>query len=216
MKMEYIHPLPVRIWHWANMVCFVVLILTGLQIRYVGSVDIINFRAAVLTHNFTGFALGAIYLVWLVFYVVSDKKKAYHPILNPMQYFRETIAQVRYYGYGIFRGDPDPFHVNPYHKFNPLQLLTYQVIMLIMLPLQFYTGLMLWDVQTFAGPIAALGGIRVVDTVHVLIFIFFVGYILTHPYLVTIGRTPTEHIRSMVTGYEEVEEETPPPAKGAG
>ena len=34
MKKLYLHPLPVRIWHWINAVSFVVLIVTGLQIRY--------------------------------------------------------------------------------------------------------------------------------------------------------------------------------------
>jgi Ni,Fe-hydrogenase I cytochrome b subunit len=32
MKKIFIHPLPVRIWHWMNAIGFVVLILTGLQI----------------------------------------------------------------------------------------------------------------------------------------------------------------------------------------
>ena len=32
----YVHPLPVRIWHWTNALGFVALILTGVQIRYVG------------------------------------------------------------------------------------------------------------------------------------------------------------------------------------
>ena len=36
MHKIYIHPLPVRIWHWTNAVGFVLMILTGMQIRYVG------------------------------------------------------------------------------------------------------------------------------------------------------------------------------------
>ena len=32
----YINPLPVRIWHWVNALGFVLLILTGFQIRYTG------------------------------------------------------------------------------------------------------------------------------------------------------------------------------------
>lgn len=205
MEKLYVHPLPVRIWHWTNMSCFVLLILSGLQIRYVGEFDVIPFRSAVIIHNVVGFVLIANYLVWLIFYLVSDKKKAYHPILNPMQYFRQTMAQVRYYAYGIFMGEPSPHHVSPYHKFNPLQLLTYQVLMLILLPLQIYTGLLMWDVRLFAALVDASGGVRVVDTAHVAIFIFFVGYILVHPYLATLGHTPTAHIRAMVSGYEEVE-----------
>ena len=36
MQRIYVHPLPVRIWHWINALGFVLLILTGVQIRYVG------------------------------------------------------------------------------------------------------------------------------------------------------------------------------------
>jgi len=206
MDQEYVHPLPVRLWHWANMAFFVILILTGLQIRYVGSVDVIPFRASVLIHNGVGLALVANYAVWLGFYLFSDKKKVYHPILNPMQYFRETFRQIRFYTYGIFAGEPNPHHVSAYHKFNPLQLITYQVIMLILLPLQIYTGLLMWDVKRFPGLVAASGGVRVLDTVHVVIFIVFVGYVLVHPYLTTMGHTPGAHLKAMVTGYEEVED----------
>jgi thiosulfate reductase cytochrome b subunit len=50
------------------------------------------------------------------------------------------------------------------------------------------------------------GGVRVVDTVHVLCFIFFVGFILVHPYLASLGHPWTAHFKAMITGYEEVEE----------
>jgi thiosulfate reductase cytochrome b subunit len=48
----------------------------------------------------------------------------------------------------------------------------------------------------------------------VLIFVFFVFYLLIHPYLATLGHTPTAHIKAMITGYEDVEdaEHATPPA----
>jgi len=47
MQRLYIHPLPVRIWHWTNAVGFILMILTGMQIRYVGLIDVVSFRTAV-------------------------------------------------------------------------------------------------------------------------------------------------------------------------
>ena len=44
----------------------------------------------------------------------------------------------------------------------------------------------------------------------VLIFTFFVFYLLILPYLPTLGHTTTTHIKAMITGYEDVEDETPP------
>ncbi len=46
---------------------------------------------------------------------------------------------------------------------------------------------------------------RVIDTVHVLIFIFFVFFVIIHVYLGTLGHTRTAHFKAMLTGYEEVE-----------
>jgi thiosulfate reductase cytochrome b subunit len=219
MQRVYIHPLPVRIWHWINAIGVVLLILTGIQIRYLGLVDVVSFKTAVTVHNWTGFALMANFLVWFFFYVTSDRIKVYHPELSPKEHMRRSFLQLQYYGYGIFKGDPNPHQISIYGKFNPMQAMTYQVIMLLLLPIQFYTGLLLWDVKRFSAQVEFLGGVRVVDTVHVLIFIFFVAYVLVHIYLGSLGHTTTAHFKAMFTGYEEVEEpkdplgDAAPPAK---
>ena len=48
-----------------------------------------------------------------------------------------------------------------------------------------------------------------VDTVHVLLFIFFCGFIIVHVYLASLGHTPTAHFKAMLTGYEDVDEHPP-------
>jgi thiosulfate reductase cytochrome b subunit len=207
MQKIYIHPLPVRIWHWTNAFGFVALILTGLQIRYVDLISLMSFKTAVNLHNWVGFVLIANFFVWLVFYLFTDKIKVYHPELSPMKHFRGSLRQLQYYGYGIFKGDPNPHHVSAYHKFNPLQSVTYQVVMLLLVPLQFFTGILLWDLRHFSGAVEFFGGVRIVDTVHVLLFIFFVAYIFGHAYLGSLGHTPAAHFKAMFTGYEEVEAE---------
>ena len=212
MHRIYVHPLPVRIWHWINALGFIVLILSGVQIRYSDLLAIMPFNLAVRLHNWVGFALIGTYFIWLLFYLFTDKIKVYHPELNPAKYFRDSLRQVVFYGYGIFKGQPNPHHVSVYGKFNPLQSISYQIIMILLVPIQFYTGLLLWDVHGFAGSIELFGGVRVVSTVHVLLFIVFTAFIFIHPYLASLGHTPSAHFKAMFNGYEEVEEE---PAKGA-
>ena len=207
MQKIYVHPLPVRVWHWINAIGFVVMILTGTQIRYIELMELMSFRTAVTVHNWVGFVLIGNYFIWLLFYLFTDKIRVYHPELSPMKHFRASFRQAMFYGYGIFKGDPNPHHVSVYQKFNSMQSMSYQVIMLMLVPLQFYTGVLLWDVKRFSGMIEMLGGVRVVDTAHVLIFIFFSGFIFMHVYLATLGHTRMAHIRAMITGYEEVEEE---------
>jgi thiosulfate reductase cytochrome b subunit len=207
MKRIYVHPLPVRLWHWLNALGFLLLIFTGLQIRYVGLIDVISFKHAVNLHNWIGFVLIANFFVWLGFYLFSDKIKVYHPELSPKKHFLGSVRQMQYYGYGIFKGDPNPHHVSVYRKFNPMQSMLYQIVMLLLLPIQIYTGILLWDVNRFSPQVAFFGGVRVVDTVHVLLFIFFVFYILLHAYLGALGHTPSAHYKAMFTGWEDVEEE---------
>jgi thiosulfate reductase cytochrome b subunit len=207
MHKLYVNPLPVRIWHWTNAIGFLLLIATGLQIRYVGLIQLMSFKTAVVLHNWIGLVLIANFFVWLIFYLFSDKIKVYHPELSPTKYFRASFRQMQYYGYGIFRGDPNPHHVSVYRKFNPLQSMLYQIIMMLLVPLLFFTGVLLWDVTRFSSMVDMFGGVRVVDTVHVLLFIFFSGFIIVHIYLASLGHTPSAHFKAMVTGYEEVEDD---------
>jgi thiosulfate reductase cytochrome b subunit len=123
---------------------------------------------------------------------------------------------MHYYGYGMFRGDPNPHRITIFNKFNPMQATLYQVVMFVLLPVQGYTGVLLWDVERFRAQVDFFGGVRVIDSVHVLIFIFFVAYILLHPYLGTLGATRTGQYRGMITGYEEGEQEEGGPAAVEG
>jgi thiosulfate reductase cytochrome b subunit len=207
MEKLYIHPLPVRLWHWTNAFGFVLMIATGLQIRYLDLFQLIPFRTAVVAHNWIGFALIANFFVWLGYYLSSDKIKVYHPELSPKKYFQASFRQMQFYGYGIFRGEPNPHHPNAYKKFNALQSMLYQIIMMLLVPVMFFTGLLLWDVGRFSSIVDALGGVRVVDTVHVLLFIVFCGFMIVHVYLASLGHTSSAHFKAMITGYEEVEDE---------
>ncbi len=127
--------------------------------------------------------------------------------MSPAKYFMASFRQARFYGYGIFKGEPNPHHASAYRKFNALQSMTYQIIMMLVVPIQFFTGLLLWDVARFSSMVEMFGGVRVVDTVHVIFFIFFTGFIFIHPYLASLSHTPWAHFKAMITGYEEVEDE---------
>ncbi len=96
MHRIYLHPLPVRIWHWINAVACVVLFLSGIQIRYIGTVDVVPFRIAVEIHNWTGFVLIADFFLWLGFYLISNRIKVYHTELNPTTFFMACFRMMMY------------------------------------------------------------------------------------------------------------------------
>lgn len=206
---QYLNPLPVRIWHWLNALGFILLILTGFQIRYNDLLNVMSFETAIKTHNWIGFVVIANYFVWLGFHLFTDKIKVYHPELNAQKFFDKAFAQMRYYSFGIFMGEHSPHRVLPLDKFNPMQSITYQIVMLIVVPVQFVTGVLLWNIEGFEKWINMLGGVRVVDTVHVLIFIFFVSFIFIHAYMGALGHTPSAHFKEMITGYEDHDGDEP-------
>ena len=199
----YLHPLPVRIWHWLNALGFLLLIITGFQLRYVDIFSLMSFEAAVKLHNWIGFGVIANWFLWFIYYLTSDKIVNYHPDLDARSFFERYFKQIEYYSSGIFKGEKRPHHVHPHDKFNAMQKLTYQFVMFITAPLMFLTGLMMWDVARFQGLIDLVGGIRVVNTVHVVLFILFVFFIIIHAYMGFLGKKPSSHYKEMFTGFEE-------------
>lgn len=208
MEKIYLHPLPVRIWHWINALGFLVLIVTGIQIRYLDLFELMSFKTAVEVHNYSGFVLIANFFLWFGFYLFTDKISVYVPETNAKKYFEDAWRQIKFYGYGIFLGEENPHHPSIHHKFNPLQIMMYQIIMLLAVPIMFGSGLLLWDVKWFSDVIDLLGGVRVVATVHVVMFIVFCGFLLMHLYLITLGPTRFAHIKAMLTGFEEKHDST--------
>lgn len=200
-KLIYIHPLPVRVWHWINAFGFVLLILTGFQIRYAEMINVMTLSNAITIHNYVGFAVIANYFIWLTYYLASGNVKIYIP--DPRNLVAMAVKQVQYYGYGIFVGKPNPHIMTPDNKFNPLQQQAYLAIMFVLLPAQMMSGLFLWKIKGYEEYINLLGGIKLLDTIHVMLFFFFTSFLFIHCYLATLGHTPLAHFKAMFTGYEE-------------
>ena len=200
-KLMYVHPAPVRVWHWVNAVGFIILIITGIQIRFAEMVNWFSLEEAIKLHNYVGFVVIAVYGLWVSYYFGTMKIKLYFP--NPRTFVPNAIKQLKYYGAGIFRGEPNPHQMTPDNKFNALQKNAYVGIMFVFLPAQMITGLFLWRVKRFENYIDLIGGIKIVSSIHVLLFFFFVAFLFVHIFLAILGHTPWAHFKAMFTGYEE-------------
>jgi thiosulfate reductase cytochrome b subunit len=208
MKRIFLHPLAVRIWHWMNALGFIILIVTGAQIRLANVMHLFSFETAVKVHSWLGFILLANYFIWLVYYLVTGNIKIYIPPLNhPIEFAKKALIQAKFYGWGIMVGDENPHHSTFDHKFNPMQQVSYLMIMVALIPVQIITGLFLWDPHLFGPAVNLIGGIQIADLIHVLLWIFFSAFIIVHFYLATLGHTPMAHIIAMFSGYEEEHEE---------
>lgn len=202
-RREYMYSVYERQWHWLQTVVILLLLFTGLVIHKPDLLGIFSFRGIVLVHNVLA-ALLVINAALAAFYhLASGEIRQYLP--EPHGFFGQAFAQALYYLRGIFRGEPHPFDRSPERKMNPLQQLTYLAILNVLLPLQVLTGLLMWGAQTWPDAAARLGGLTVLAPFHTLIAWAFAAFIIMHVYLTTTERTPLSGIKSMVTGWSELE-----------
>ncbi len=195
-----------RLWHWLQAAGIGMLIITGILIHAPESLGLLSFQSAVLVHNVLGFILVANALFGVIYYVVTGSIRQYMP--DPNDFVTMSLRQIRYYTVGIFRGDPHPLEKSPFRRLNPLQQITYLVILNILLPLQIMTGLLMWSGQYWPQSVAMLGGVAALSMIHVAGAWLFVAFVITHMYLTTTGERPLSNVKAMIVGYEDVEQET--------
>jgi thiosulfate reductase cytochrome b subunit len=204
----YLTPLPIRIWHWLNAFGFIVLALTGLQIRFPEYVEIFgDYKNAIRLHNAAGFVVSASYLLWFGYYlfIARTLTKLYIPTLEDIR--SGIFRQALYYFFNYFMGRPNPHVSTPEDKFNPLQKTVYLVIMIILLPLVILSGFLLMYVTPLRGIIHLVGGIKTLVSIHFLLACGFCSFLFVHIYLATLGHTPFAHFKSMWHGWEERKKE---------
>ncbi len=192
-----------RFWHWLQTASIVILLFTGLIIHRPDIFGIFSFSGVVTVHNVIAVILVLNAVFSLFYHVVTERIREFIP--HPYGFFDDAIVQAKYYISGIFKGEGHPFEKLPTSRMNPIQKMTYFMILNVLLPLQIITGSLMWAVQKFPAFTNALGGLPVLAPFHSLVAWLFGTFIIVHVYMTTTGATPLEAMRAMVTGFEEVE-----------
>ncbi len=199
-KPMYLYPLWVRLWHLANALMFLALLVTGLSLQY-SSVEytIIPFNYAVSIHNIAGIIICVGYIFYLFANRFTSNGQYYQfPIKGMMG---RIIKQFRYYSYGIFKHEDAPFPVSVGRKFNPLQKISYVFVMYIFMPIVIITGLALLFPDILPDKILGIGGIHITDLLHILMGFILSVFMIVHIYFCTIGKTPLANFKSMINGW---------------
>ncbi len=193
------HSAATRLWHWMRSVSIVALLVTGAQIRYNDQVQFMPLSAAVVWHETAATLLIAAFIFWLAYSFARGKIRDY--IAHPLTFASGGVRQAVYYMTGYFRGKPDPHQPSPEDKFNSLQKAAYGAIMILMLPAHIVTGVLLSDRAEYGRWLDMLGGAKIVGAAHAAMFFLVIAFLTVHLYMSTMGKTPLQHIRTMVTGY---------------
>ncbi len=200
MSGHYLYPIWVRVWHWTNAVLFVVLAITGISMHYAEpGMPQVDFRTARIFHNAAGMAITAGYAVFAIGNLLSGNGRHYRPRGGDLP--GGALRQIRYYLSGIFRGEPQPYPHSEEAKFNPMQRLTYLVVMYVLFPVLTVTGWVLFFPDRVPDRLAGMPGVSAFALAHAAVGYALSLFAVVHVYLGTTGETPWALFRAMVTGY---------------
>ncbi len=192
-----------RIWHWLQASAILILIFTGLIIHKPHIFGMFSFDYVVQVHNVLGFILLINAALALFYTLASGTIRRFFPERDG--FIRRSFEQAMFYSKGIFAGEAHPLEKTKQNRLNPLQQITYLAILNILLPAQVITGVLMWGMREWPQLATALGGLPVLAPIHTFLAWAFSAFIVMHVYLTTTGETPLSGIKSMVSGWEEME-----------
>jgi thiosulfate reductase cytochrome b subunit len=190
-----------RFWHWLQALLIILLLLTGFEIH--GKYSLFGFHTAVKVHNFVGLSWLIAFAFFVFWIFTTGEWKQYVPTTKKM------LSVIRYYGYGIFLGEPHPVPKRKEAKHNPLQRLTYLSLAAFLLPFQMITGFLYWGYNSWATWGFGSLSLKVLAVLHTLGGFSILMFLVIHVYMTTTGHTLFAHIKAMITGWEDVSEDTP-------
>jgi thiosulfate reductase cytochrome b subunit len=205
MKKIFLHPLPLRIWHWVNALVVILLLITGIELRIPGVATLPANSTALVVHRYLGWAMTVSFFFWLVYALQSRNMRRQY--VTGKQDFKGIYRQARFYLFLIFKGKENPFRPSPDEKFNPLQKLTYGAVMFAFTPVILVTGLFFSNILPLRKYILLFDIVKEIDAAHVIVAYVFLLYLVIHIYMSTLGRNIFSHIKAMVVGYEEEPDE---------
>ena len=184
-----------RFWHWAQAGLIIFLLASGFEVH--GSYVLLGYQRAVEWHAIAAWTLVGLWIFAIFWHLTTGEWRQYIPTTD------RILAVARFYSSGIFRGETHPFKPSVQRKHNPLQRLTYLLMLVLVMPLIWASG---W-LYLFYGSWPAWGlatlPLQWVAWAHTAGAFLMLAFLITHVYLITTGPTLTAHLKAMVTGWEE-------------
>ena len=189
-----------RFSHWSQALLIMVLLMTGFEVH--GSYHLLGFDRAVALHTNAAWTLVTLLAFTIFWHFTTGEWRQYVPTL------KKVDAMVKYYLLGIFINAPHPFRTTVVKKHNPLQRLAYLFMWVIISPLIWITGLLYlsyshwqeWGLSQYL-QLENIAFLHVVGAFMMLLFL------IVHLYLITTGPTVFSHLKAMLTGWGEVDED---------
>lgn len=198
----YFYPVWLRIWHAVNALGIILLILTGFSLQSGIDTAFISFKLAVNLHNIAGITVAINYLLFFIGNFVSQNIKFY--LIKPMGFIKRPMKQAYYYAFGMFRGMKSPYPLSEKRKFNPLQKYAYVAVMYLVVPIVIISGFALLFPEIIIEKIYTFSGVILTAITHSAAGFFISIFLLIHLYVASIGKSPIENFKSIITGWHNI------------
>jgi thiosulfate reductase cytochrome b subunit len=199
MTLIYLYTRYERFWHWFQAALIMLLLVTGFEVNT--GIGVFGFETAVTVHNYAGLTWLIAFAFFVFWLFTTGEWKQYVPTTKKM------LAVMRYYAYGIFRGEAHPVPKRKEAKHNPLQRLTYLGLAAALLPVQMATGFLYWGYNSWGDWGLSALTLQIVALVHTAGAFAILSFLVVHLYMTTTGHTVSAHVKAMVTGWEEVQKD---------
>ncbi len=186
-----------RIAHWCQMALIFTLIFSGFAIH--GFYDFISFGDAVTLHTWAAIVLLLLWAFLIFWLFTTGQWRHYVPCL------KNFVAVARFYAFGIFKGEHHPYIKTYRRKHNPLQALTYMLVKTVIFPAIWISGIAYLLISFGLGDFLGFVGVGFIALVHTVAALAIVVFVILHVYLLTTGHSFIEHVKPMITGYDDVE-----------
>ncbi len=203
MKREYVYRAFERFWHWTQAFLIIFLGITGFEIH--GSIKFFGYDQAVSYHNFAAISFLVLIAFAIFWHFTTGEWRQYLPT------WKNLRAQSEYYIFGIFRNAPHPTKKTVLSKLNPLQKLVYAGLKVLIIPGMVITGLLYMFYrypQRYEVLSLNVKGLEVIAILHTVGAFLLVTFFVIHLYLITTGNTITSNLKAMITGFEDLPEES--------
>lgn len=189
-----------RFWHWSQAALIIGLLLTGFEIH--STYHWLGFEQAVEAHVIMALLLIVLWLFAIFWHFTTGEWRQYIPTTEKL------VAVARYYAFGIFCNEDKPYKKSLSAKHNPLQRLAYLAFKLLISPVLWVSGVLylLYPYWSLLG-IKGLG-LETVAIAHTAGAFAMLVFFIAHVYLALTGKPFYEYVKAMITGYEELEEDT--------
>ena len=195
----YFYPVWLRIWHAVNALGILILIITGISMQSDMDSSVIGFSLTVNLHNIAGVVVFLSYFVFFVGNIVTNNSRFY--LIKMKGFFNRPIKQGMYYMWGMFHGEKYPFPLSEKRKFNPLQKIFYVMVMYLAVPVVIVTGLALLFPELIIDNVYGISGVFMTAILHSAMGFFISIFLMIHLYIASVGKSPLENYKSMLTGW---------------